>query len=55
MSMTEKFEHDRKVHTDKHERWNLTKNVLQLMNKPPVIRKNKSPAPAAAAAAVAAK
>ena len=29
MNMTEKFEHDRKDHTDKHERWNLTKNVLQ--------------------------
>ena len=29
MNMTEKFEHDRKDHTDKHERWNLTENVLQ--------------------------
>ena len=29
MNITEKFEHDRKDHTDKHEQWNLTENVLQ--------------------------
>ena len=28
MNLTEKFVHDRKDHTDKHERWNLTENVL---------------------------
>ena len=27
--MTEKFDYDWKDHTDKHERWNLTENVLQ--------------------------
>ena len=29
MNMTEKFELDQKVHTDKHERWNLTENTAQ--------------------------
>ena len=29
MNLTKKFEHDRKDHTDKHERLNLTENVLQ--------------------------
>ena len=29
MNMTEKFDYDRKDHTDKHEQWNLTENVLQ--------------------------
>ena len=29
MNMTEKFVHDRKDHTDEHERWNLTENVSQ--------------------------
>ena len=29
MSMTEKFVHDRKDHTNEHELWNWTKNVRQ--------------------------
>ena len=29
MNMTKKFVHDRKDHTDEHERWNLTENVSQ--------------------------
>ena len=29
MNVTEKFVHDRKDHTDKHERWKLTKKVRQ--------------------------